>query len=402
MILKICVTGPTRAGWSRASLRRALAVFLTLPILAACSIVPNDGPDSRTIVQGANRPAQAGYLLVNLDFNVAQIAGSVPRPVLLGLTGKSSDARHDLIREGDNLSVAIFEPSGASLFQANSPDSSFGPAGGSQEALPRLTVNADGAVEVPFAGPVRVTGLTSEGAAAAIRNGLHGRVANPQVLVSVLSSSANSVSVLGEVRNVGRFPLTANSDRLLDVIAAAGGPTKPYQDIEVQIVRGAETVSAPMALLMNGPDQDIRLAPHDQVRLLPHERKYSVFGAFGRVTQTPMVDDHISLATAISRVGGLDNFSANDSAVFVFRFERPEVVRALGLTGTPTPRGLPMVYKLNLRANGASLLIADHFNIENGDLIYVPRAGLVAVQKFMQIINSIAQTGYSVKVTGVP
>jgi polysaccharide export outer membrane protein len=380
----------------------AIGLCLALPLLGACSVVPSDGPNSHTITKAATRPGQAGYVLINLDFRVAQIASSIPTPVLFGLTGKDSGARHDLIREGDNLSVAIFEPTGASLFQSNSPDSSFGPAGGAQEALPRLTVNADGAIEVPFAGAVRVAGLTAEGAAAAIRNGLHGRVANPQVLVNILSSSANSVSVLGEVRNVGRFPLTANSDRLLDVIAAAGGPTKPYQDIEVQIVRGGETVSAPMALLMTGTGQDIRLAPHDQIRLLPKERKYSVFGAFGRVTQTPMVDDHISLATAMSRVGGLDNYTANDSAIFVFRFERPEVVKALGLTGTATPRGVPMVYRLNLRSNGASLLVADAFNIENGDIIYVPRAGLVALQKFMQIVNSVAQTGYSVKVTGVP
>ena len=67
-----------------------------------------------------------------------------------------------------------------------------------------------------------------------------------------------------------------------------------------------------------------------------------------------------------------------------------------------TPRGVPTVYKIDMKQNPSAFLIADEFNIENGDLIYVPRASLVSVTKFMQVVNAISQAGYSIKLTGMP
>jgi polysaccharide export outer membrane protein len=379
----------------------AISLLLVLFGLAGCSVIPNDGPSGRDITH-AGAPAHGGYVLVNLDYGVTQAIASVPRKLALGLVDANSDAPDNLIREGDTLAVSFFEPSGASLFSANGSDATLSSSSSSGlQAFPPVAVDPDGYVDLPFAGKVSVAGVSPDIARARIHAALRGRVIDPQVLVQVTSSSANSVSVLGEVRNVGRFRLAPNSDRLLDVVAEAGGPIIPYQDILVEIVRGSQSVSAPMAQVMEDPGQNIRLAPHDQVRLLPDERKFSVFGALGRVTQVPITDAHLSLAGAISRSGGLDTWTADDAFVFVFRFERPEVVVAQGLTGTITSKGVPVVYRLDMR-NPAALLVADNLEIENGDLIYVPRAGIVTVSKFMQVVNAVAQATYSAKVTGAP
>jgi polysaccharide export outer membrane protein len=370
--------------------------------VGGCAAIPSDGPSERVITAAAKPTSASPLLMVDLSFQTAQIVESVPPASAPSLANAVSHAPNDIIGEGDVLAISIFEPTGASLFQVNNPEASMAPLGSGQESLPRVLVSPEGMVDVPFTDPVHVAGLTPAAAGKAIRAALSKRVANPQVLVSVISSSANSVSVLGEVRTVGRFPLAANADRLLDIITLAGGPTKPSQDIDVEIVRGDQMTSAPMAEFLRIPAENVRLAPRDQVRLIPHERKYDVFGAFGHVAQTPIVDDRVSLAGAISRVGGLDTWSANNSAVYVFRFERPEVVKALGLSGPVTPRGTPIVYHLDMRTNAAALLIADSFYIRDGDLLYVPRADLVTVTKFMQAVNALAQAGYSIKVTGVP
>jgi polysaccharide export outer membrane protein len=379
----------------------AICAFVGLLALAGCNTIPADGPGGRDITH-AGAPAHAGYVLINLDYRVAQAIASVPQKVSLGLADDSSDAPDNLIREGDTLAVSYFEPSGAQLFSANGSDATLSSSSSSGlQAFPPVVVDPDGYVDLPFAGKVSVAGATPDMARARIRAALRGRVIDPQVLVQVTSSSANSVSVLGEVRNVGRFRLTPNSDRLLDVVAEAGGPIVPAEDIVVEIVRGSHSVSGPMSQVMADPDQNIRLAPHDQIRLLSAERKFSVFGALGRVTQTPITDAHLSLAGAISRSGGLDTWTADDAYVFVFRFERPDVIAAQGLSGAITPKGVPVVYRLDMR-NPAALLVADDLEIENGDLIYVPRAGLVAVNKFMQVVNAVAQATYSAKVTGAP
>ncbi len=377
----------------------ALAAAVTL---SACGFIPDDGPNARVISRAATHGPDHPLLQVKLDMATVQALKSAPPPPSPLLTMASSDAPNDMIREGDTLAVAVFEPTGAALFQMTGAPGSMTPVSTSEQTFPPLVVDSEGRIDLPYAGPIKVAGATTEQAGRLVQIALTAHIPSPQVVVSLVSTKANAVTVLGEVRNVGRFPLGANSDRLLDLIAAAGGPIKPYQDIDIQIVRGGQMATIPMSEVMNRPDENIRLAPKDQVRLLPDERKFDVFGALNRVTQTPIVDDRITLAGALSRNGGLDTMSANNSTVYVFRFERPAVIKALGLSGPETSRGVPTVYRLDMRRDAMAFIVADSFEIRNGDMIYVPRADLVTLNKFMQAVNAIAQANYSAHVSGVP
>ena len=289
--------------------------------LGACSILPNDGPSSRSITKGATQ-AGARYALVDLSFDVAQRVTSQPDVVLAGLSAEESHAPTDRIAGGDVLTISVFEAGAGGLF-ARPPDMGVN----SQATFPRLVVDPDGFLTIPFAGEVHVAGLTPVQAEAVIRQSLHGRAINPQITLTVTDSRANSVVVLGEVRNSGHFPLTAHNDRLFDAIASAGGPTRPPADLVVTVQRGALSADVPLSTLLARPADNIRLAPQDQVRVLYRPRRYNVFGAVGRITQTVIEDDRQSLASAISRAGGLDTTTANAKSVFVFRFERPAVAR---------------------------------------------------------------------------
>jgi len=370
--------------------------------LGACGFIPNDGPSARVISHAVNRGPTPQFVTVTLDMASAQALKAAPPPPVPILTMASSTAAYDVIREGDTLSVTVFEPTGAALFQMTGTPGSMTPVSTSEQAFPPLLVDAEGQIDLPYAGDVKVAGQTTEQAGRLIKAALTAHIPSPQVVVSLVSTKANTVSVLGEVREVGRFPLAANSDRLLDAIAAAGGPTKPYQDLDIQIVRGDQMATIPMSEIMNRPDENIRLAPKDQVRLLPDERKFAIFGALNHVSEIPIVDDKITLAQALSRAGGLDTLSANNSTVFLFRFERPVVIKAMGLSGPETPRGVPTLYRLDMRRDATAFLVADSFQVQNGDMIYVPRADLVTLNKFMQAVNAIAQANYSAHVSGVP
>jgi polysaccharide export outer membrane protein len=378
---------------------RAVWAILLLLGLAGCAALPHDGPSARSFPKRGGKPA-ARYAVVDLDYAATQAIAAHPPAALAGLSGQSSAAPTDLIAEGDALSVMVIEAGAGGLFSRPMESAATGAVvgGDNQKTFPRMIVDPDGDLTIPFAGAVHVAGLRPRDAADAIRRALRGRAINPQVAVTVLDSRANSVSVLGEVRTAGHFILSAHNDHLLDVLASAGGPTKPPADLLVVVSRDGVSAEAPLDVLLNDPRQNVRLAPQDQIRILNRPRKFSTFGAFLRNSQTLIEDDKLTLADAISRSGGVDTNSGNAGSVMVFRFERPEVAHALGVANPPTVKGVPIVYRLNLRQPDG-VFIADSFDIEPSDLLYVPRSDITEAQKFLQILDSVTQLTYNINAT---
>src|SRR5205085_10527300 len=80
------------------------------------------------------------------------------------------------------------------------------------------------------------------------------RALQPQALVVVRRSIANSVSVAGESVKGARVPLSLGGDRLLQVIAEAGGASAPVHDIFVQLSRGDLAATRHLATVVTGPD----------------------------------------------------------------------------------------------------------------------------------------------------
>lgn len=373
---------------------RSLLSLTVVAVLGACSTLPRDGPSGRAVARGASSPeVMGGYAIVDLDYVVSERIKAAP-PVFLGsLAGAGSEGVGGVIGVGDTLAISIFEPSGA-LFGAGS--SSNGVRSGTQ-ALPAIVVDRSGAVTIPFAGAVRVAGLGSTEAGGAIRRALIGKVGNPQVVVSIAENASNTVTVLGEVKQPGRAPLSVNADRILDVIAAAGGAARPTDDILVTIQRDGQTFTAPLTAVTTEFSENVRLARGDQINLVHRPRRFSTFGALGAVSQTEMSAGPLTLAGALSRVGGLDTNSANARSVLVFRFERPEVADALGVTQPPTVRGVPVVYRLNLE-DAAGFFTAGNFQIQPEDIVYAPRSGSAELGKFFTLIQTVTRVVYDVSV----
>lgn len=389
----------TRALLPRLSLRVS-ALALTA-ILAGCSTLPRDGPSGASVNAGATTPEALGsYALVPLTYEVTERIKAVPPQFFGTLALASSDQPADVIGEGDTLAISIFDPSG-SLFGgalgAASANRAATLQGGSQN-FNGVVVDRAGNVAVPFGGPVRVQGLTSTQAAAAIRRSLVGKVANPQVLVSIAGNVSNTVNVLGDVRQPGRAPLGVNSDRILDVIAAAGGSARTNDDLVISIQRGGETFTAPLTAVTTQFVENVRLQRGDVVNVQYKPRRISTFGALNAVTQIDMPAGPMTLTGAMSRVGGLNTNTANPRRVLVFRFERPEVAQALGISQPATPRGVPVVYELDFN-DAANVFAATNMEIMPEDVIYVPLAGAAEMRKFFEVVQSLTRVVYDVSVT---
>ncbi len=91
---------------------------------------------------------------------------------------------------------------------------------------PKLRVDEQGAITLPYAGTVRVIGRTAEDAALLIEATFRDKdiLKDPHVSVTVLEYATQGVTVLGEVKNPGVYPLLGTHS-LLDLISAAGGVT---------------------------------------------------------------------------------------------------------------------------------------------------------------------------------
>ena len=103
-----------------------------------------------------------------------------------------------------------------------------------------VRIDANGDVNLPLVGEVKVAGLTVSQAQKAIedayRNGLYLR--NPQVTITVEEYASREVSIEGQVRNPGRYPLPIESTMtVVDLVIKAGGLTDIAKGTAVTITR---------------------------------------------------------------------------------------------------------------------------------------------------------------------
>ena len=381
---------------------RTILPLAIVAILGGCSTLPRDGPSGASVNAGATTTSALGsYALVPLTFEATERMKQVPPQFFGSLAAGSSDQPADVIGEGDTLAISIFDPSGSLFGGASgsglSSRTTTTTLSGGNQALSG-TVDRSGSVTIPFGGQVRVQGLTSTQAAAAIRRALVGKVANPQVLVSIVGNASNTINVLGDVRQPGRAPLGVNSDRILDVIAAAGGSARTTDDLTISIQREGRTYTAPLSAVTTEFGENVRLQRGDVVNVQYKPRRFSTFGGLNAVAQVDMPAGPVTLTGALSKVGGLNTETANARRVLIFRFERPEVAQALGINQPATPRGVPVVYELDF-SDAANVFAATNMEVMPEDVIYVPLAGAAEMRKFFEVVQSLTRVVYDVSVT---
>jgi polysaccharide export outer membrane protein len=261
--------------------------------------------------------------------------------------------------------------------------------------LPDQQVGSDGAISVPYAGRIAVAGRTPSDIERRIEQLLGPKALDPQALVVVRRSVANSVSVAGDVIGGRRVPLSPGGDRLLQVIAAAGGSRAPVHDTFVRLSRGGVTAMLPLAKVVADPAQNIFAEPGDVLTLVRRSQTFTVFGAVGRNavganSAITFTSDRLSLAEALAKAGGLLDDRADARAVFLFRYEPESLVRGLGQPIASGARdGIsPMVYRLDLK-EAKSHLLAKQFPVRDKDIIFVANAKVVPLYYFFHALGQL-------------
>ena len=101
-------------------------------------------------------------------------------------------------------------------------------------------VDAKGTVNLPLVGELKVSGLSLDQAErvveSAYKDGLYLR--KPEVTVSVEDYAPREVSIQGQVKNPGRYPLPVEATMsVLDLVTKAGGFTDTAQGTGVRVTR---------------------------------------------------------------------------------------------------------------------------------------------------------------------
>jgi len=369
-------------------------------MISACSNLPNAGPTRDAVIEQANKDGQARFQVVEINNKVVETLLGRPTEGFHSRFGHYGRPPPPTIHIGDTVVVSIWEAGGSNLFAESLPD--HGVSGGSRGVtLPEQIVASDGAISVPFVGRVRIEGHMVVQVQREIQRNLEGKAMQPQIIVSVPKSVFNTVTVSGEVVNGARVSLSPKGDRLMDMIAAAGGARSAVYETFVKLSRGGVTMTIPMQTLVDDPTENIYAWPGDVLTLERVPQSFEAFGATGKNTQITFDSQSLTLIQALAKSSGLLDERADPAGVFLFRMEPAPVVRAL--TPSSAPEGanmqVPIVYHLDL-SDANSYFLAERFPVEDNDVLYVANARTNALQKFFQLLGTLTTpviTGIVVK-----
>ncbi|MFM0302522.1 polysaccharide export protein [Paraburkholderia sediminicola] len=358
--------------------------------LSGCSSIPTSGPSSSQISRAAAPANPAGIQIVDVTDDVARKLFAERSVGDFSATLGNNTTFQQQLGVGDTIEVSIWEAPPATLFGAAQLDSKAGTSNARVTVLPDQTIDGSGKINVPFAGELTAVGRTptqlQRDIAARLKNIAH----DPQVLVKLSRNATSYVTIVGDVASSNRMPLTARGERLLDALAAAGGVKQPVDKITIQVTRGDTVASLPLETVIRDPHQNVPLHAGDVVTALFQPFSFTSLGATGKNQEINFEAQGITLAQALARSGGLEDSRSDAQGVFIFRLED---AKALPWPNTPvrtTADGkVPVVYRVNLR-DPNSFFVAQSFMMDNKDLLYVSNAPIAEVQKFLNVVFSVA------------
>lgn len=277
------------------------------------------------------------------------------------------------IGRGDILSVTVFDH----------PELTT-PAGQFRSAAETGNVVAeDGTVFFPYAGVVKVDGLTLRQIRSLLTQKLSKYIQEPQVDVRVAAFRSQRIFVVGEVGKKGAVPITDIPMTTLEAINQAGGFTDNADQRRITVTRGGKTFEVDLQALYEEGDLTGNILLQDGDVVNVWDRQYNRVFLMGAVPQgsQPMHKGRLSLAEALSNQGNINQFVANPYQIYVIR-----------------GGDQPAIYHLASKSPDA-MVLADRFPLQPRDVVYVDEADIVRWNKLISNILPTTSTlqgwGYS-------
>jgi polysaccharide export outer membrane protein len=352
--------------------------------VSGCTAFPSAGPEvGLNNYAAVNPPAGTPHAVVNVTPEIVKVVEkSQPESGFGGFRGPGPAQIR--IGIGDIVSVTIFEASQGGLFI---PLESTNSAGNFVN-LPDQKVDSAGNISVPYAGSIHAAGQEPAAIQQIIEQRLASRAIEPQAVVSLKSQTSSEVSVLGDVNSPSKFQINSDGERILDVIAKAGGPRQPGYETYVTLQRGKKKATAYFQKLVREPSNNIYVLPNDTIYVYREPHSFTAFGASGDNGRFDFADETINLSDALGKAGGLLDNRANPGAVLVYRIESRKTAAKLGVPVEQFEGDhIPVIYQFNLR-DRSGFFMASAFPVRNKDVIYIGNAAIVRYMKFIEAVGA--------------
>jgi polysaccharide export outer membrane protein len=265
------------------------------------------------------------------------------------------------------------------------------PSLGTQSANGGVMVTSDGTVGLPLVGNVKVGGLTIPQAQQHIQDVYSTYINNPNVTVQLVAPQSLRYYLLGEFASPGvKYP--GHALDLLDALSLGGSVNLANADLyQAYVAKGTQKLPIDLhALLVDGDlSQNIVLDSGDTIVIPPSSTEDAfVFGSVGKPGAVPFEAGSLSLLQALS-VADMDltNYSAS-------KLGQIHIIRSNG------NRADFIIVNAAKIVDGQAL----PFQLEPGDIVFVPANGLASWNQVMNLllpslntINSILNPFVSIK-----
>ncbi|ABF39891.1 polysaccharide export protein [Candidatus Koribacter versatilis Ellin345] len=248
-----------------------------------------------------NQPTQDGLVHQPTPLNLLALRDlytQVPEPSS-SLRRFGSDT---FLQHGQSAEASIDLPAGPEYVLGPGDVLTLSMWGSISQTLPR-TVDREGRIVLPEAGPVSVAGLTLEQAQALTEKMLRPQFRDVRVQLSLARVRTVRIYVVGDVQRPGAYDVSALST-VVNALFAAGGPTAIGSLRTVRHMRNKELVREVdlYDFLLRGIHADVeRLEPGDTVLVPPAGRQVTVSGMVRRPAIYELrgersIDDVVALA----------------------------------------------------------------------------------------------------------
>jgi polysaccharide export outer membrane protein len=292
-----------------------------------------------------------------------------------------SKAGRYTIDSGDLLSIVVWDhpeltnpatgtananAAGADLAAATMPPAGF-------------SVDQEGMIQFPFAGQIKVAGLTEEQARHLLTTRLAKYIRKPKVTLRVQAYRSKRVYVDGEVKTPGLLAINDIPMTLMEAINRAGGILPTGDQSQIIVNRESKNYHINLLqLVQRGVNPGtIMLKDGDVVRVRSRdESQVFVSGEVVSPRALPMHNGSLTLNEALGEAGGVNPLSGDGSQIYVVRNAGSEQV----------------VYQLDGRSPGA-LAMAEGFQLNPKDVVYVAATPLANWHRAISLLLPSALSG---------
>jgi polysaccharide export outer membrane protein len=291
----------------------------------------------------------------------------------------SADQIHQVMDTSPNLAYVLGSNDVISQTVYSYPELSVPEVGTPSNSIGGALITSDGTVQLPLIGNIHLGGLTLYQARQAITTAYLPYIANPKVAIELVQAQSLSYYLLGAFTNPGiKYPV--HELTLLEALALGGSVDIPNADLyEAYVAQGDVKLPVDLyALLVEGDlSQNVLLAPGDTIVVPTSANEQAfVFGAVGKPGSVPFLSGGLSLLQALS-VAGLDLTNLTEA-----QLSRVHIIRARGRSAEFYIVDATQILKGN----------AGPFQLEPGDIVFVPPTGIATWNQVLNLLLPSLQT----------